>query len=203
MIFSIFEQAYSALKHNRRRAALTMLGMAWGIATVVILLAYGAGFERAIMTVFSSFGSNMIAVFPNRTSMQAGGSKAGAEIRFTLEDLDLITNAVPMVKRTSPMVDKQTNIRYDTRMFTFRTVGVYPVVDADPPHGSGGRSNSHRRRPEYPCARCCDRRRSQEEALFRTDLRSATRSVSTESAFRSSASSSTRFRMATTTTIAC
>ena len=126
MIFSIFEQAYSALKHNRRRAALTMLGMAWGIATVVILLAYGAGFERAIMTVFSSFGSNMIAVFPNRTSMQAGGSKAGAEIRFTLEDLDLITNAVPMVKRTSPMVDKQTNIRYDTRMFTFRTVGVYP-----------------------------------------------------------------------------
>jgi putative ABC transport system permease protein len=126
MIFSIFEQAYSALKHNRRRAALTMLGMAWGIATVVILLAYGAGFERAIMTVFSSFGSNMIAVFPNRTSMQAGGSKAGAEIRFTLEDLDLITNAVPMVKRTSPMVDKQTNVRYDTRAFTFRTTGVYP-----------------------------------------------------------------------------
>ncbi len=126
MIFSIFEQAYSALKHNRRRAALTMLGMAWGIATVVILLAYGAGFERAIMTVFSSFGSNMIAVFPNRTSMQAGGSKAGSQIRFTLEDLDLITNAVPMVKRTSPMVDKQTNIRYDTRAFAFRTVGVYP-----------------------------------------------------------------------------
>jgi putative ABC transport system permease protein len=126
MITSIFEQAYSALKHNRRRAALTMLGMAWGIATVVILLAYGAGFERAIMTVFSSFGSNMIAVFPNRTSMQAGGSKAGAQIRFTLEDLDLISNAVPNLKRTSPMVDKQTNIRYDTRTFSFRTVGVYP-----------------------------------------------------------------------------
>ena len=126
MITSIFAQAYSALKHNRRRAALTMLGMAWGIATVVILLAYGAGFERAIMTVFSSFGSNMIAVFPNRTSMQAGGSKAGAQIRFTLEDLDLISNAVPNLKRTSPMVDKQTNIRYDTRTFSFRTVGVYP-----------------------------------------------------------------------------
>ena len=126
MITSIFQQAYSALKHNRRRAALTMLGMAWGIATVVILLAYGAGFERAIMTVFSSFGSNMIAVFPNRTSMQAGGSKAGTQIRFTLEDLDLISNAVPNLKRTSPMVDKQTNIRYDTRTFSFRTVGVYP-----------------------------------------------------------------------------
>jgi len=135
MIFSIFEQAYSALKHNRRRAALTMLGMAWGIATVVILLAYGAGFERAIMTVFSSFGSNMIAVFPNRTSMQAGGSKAGAQIRFTLEDLDLITNAVPMVKRTSPMVDKQTNVRYDTRTFPFRTVRPPLTVTRSRRHG--------------------------------------------------------------------
>jgi putative ABC transport system permease protein len=126
MIFSIFEQAYSALKHNRRRAALTMLGMAWGIATVVILLAYGAGFERAIMTVFSSFGSNMIAVFPGRTSLQAGGSKAGTEIRFTMDDLDYVNNAVPMLKRTSPMVDKTTNVRHDTRAFDFRTTGVYP-----------------------------------------------------------------------------
>ncbi|HLH09730.1 MAG TPA: ABC transporter permease [Terriglobales bacterium] len=126
MIFSIFEQAYSALKHNRRRAALTMLGMAWGIATVVILLAWGAGFERAIMTFFSTFGSNMIAVFPGRTSMQVGGSKAGTQIRFTLEDLDLINNAVPMLKRSSPDVDKQMNIEYDTRAFTFRVAGVYP-----------------------------------------------------------------------------
>ena len=59
-----------------------MLGMAWGIATVVLLLAYGAGFERAILTVFSSFGSHMIGIFPGRTSLQAGGSKAGTEVRL-------------------------------------------------------------------------------------------------------------------------
>ena len=123
----VLGQAYSSLKHNRRRATLTMLGMAWGIATVVLLLAYGAGFERAIMTVLSSFGSHMIGVFPGRTSLQAGGSKAGSEIRFTLEDLDYINNEVPMVKRTSPMADKQVLTRHDTRSFTFRAVGVYPA----------------------------------------------------------------------------
>jgi putative ABC transport system permease protein len=130
MVSDVLGQSYSALRHNRRRAALTMLGMAWGIATVVLLLAYGAGFERAIMTVFSSFGSNMIGIFPGRTSLQAGGSKAGTEIRFTLEDLDYINNEVPMVKRTSPMADLRTQVHYDNKGFQFRAVGVYPAWQA-------------------------------------------------------------------------
>jgi len=126
MVKDVFGQAYGALRHNRRRAALTMLGMAWGIATVVLLLAWGAGFERAIMTFFNAFGSKMVAIFPGRTSLQAGGSKAGTEVRFTIDDLDYINNEVPMVKRTSPMADKQCQIHYEDRTFNFRVVGVYP-----------------------------------------------------------------------------
>ena len=75
MVRDILGQAYSSIKHNRRRTALTMLGMAWGIATVVILLAYGAGFGRAITAIFSNFGMQMMGVFPGRTSLQAGGAK--------------------------------------------------------------------------------------------------------------------------------
>src|SRR5437588_8924462 len=124
MLKDVFGQAYGALRHNRRRAALTMLGMAWGIATVVLLIAWGAGFERAIMTFFSGFGSKMVAIFPGRTSLQAGGSKAGTEVRFTIDDLEYINNEVPMVKRTSPMADKQCQLHYDDRTFQFRVVGV-------------------------------------------------------------------------------
>ncbi len=127
MVSGILGQSYNALRHNRRRAGLTMLGMAWGIATVVLLLAYGAGFERAILTVFSSFGSHMIGIFPGRTSLQAGGSKAGTEIRFTQEDLDYINNEVPLVKRTSPMCDINTQVQFENRSFNFRAVGVYPA----------------------------------------------------------------------------
>ncbi len=126
MVKDVAGQAYEALQHNRRRTALTMLGMAWGIATVVLLLAYGAGFERAIMGFFAGFGSKMVAIFPGRTSLQAGGSKAGTEVRFTLEDLDYINNEVPMVKRTSPMADKQCQVHFEDRTFPFRVVGVYP-----------------------------------------------------------------------------
>ena len=52
------------MRHDRRRTALTMLGMAWGIATVVLLLAYGAGFGRAIETIFANWGTRIIGVFP-------------------------------------------------------------------------------------------------------------------------------------------
>src|SRR5262249_40799352 len=97
MIGNIFRQGYEALRHHRRRSFLTMLGMAWGIATVVLLLAYGAGFERGLWSAFRSFGTNLIFIFPGRTSMQAGGTKAGAEVRLTMQDFEHIQNEVPLL----------------------------------------------------------------------------------------------------------
>jgi putative ABC transport system permease protein len=125
---SVVEQAIGALRHDLRRATLTMLGMAWGIATVVLLLAYGGSFEHVIMQTFNSFGSHLMGVFPGRTSLQAGGTKAGTAIRFTLEDLDYISTEVPTVKRISPMVGKQQcNLQYGNRTFQTAVRGVYPV----------------------------------------------------------------------------
>jgi putative ABC transport system permease protein len=130
MTSDLLKEAYGAMQHNRRRTALTMLGMAWGIATVVILLAFGSGFERAINLIFSSWGTDVIGAFPGRTSLQAGGAKAGAEVRLKLADVDYIRNEVPMVKGVTPIFDKQNGvtIQHDTRTFTnlFLT-GVYPV----------------------------------------------------------------------------
>jgi putative ABC transport system permease protein len=60
MIFrDLLQEAYTAMRHNRRRTALTMLGMAWGIATVVMLLAYGDGFGQACANIFANFGTKL------------------------------------------------------------------------------------------------------------------------------------------------
>jgi putative ABC transport system permease protein len=56
VLHDLIHEAYGAMQHNRRRTALTMLGMAWGIATVVLLLAYGNGFGRACANIFANFG---------------------------------------------------------------------------------------------------------------------------------------------------
>jgi putative ABC transport system permease protein len=126
MFKDLLAQAYESMRYNRRRTALTMLGMAWGIATVVLLLAYGNGFGRAIETIFANWGTRLIGVFPGRTSQQAGGQKAGTQIRFTIDDIDRIINAAPLVKRITPMVSKQSNVNYDVRTYTFPVNGTYP-----------------------------------------------------------------------------
>ena len=128
MVKDLLSQAYEAMRYNRRRTTLTMMGMAWGIATVVLLLAYGNGFGRAIETIFAQWGTRIIGVFPGRTSQQAGGQKAGTAIRFTMEDLDRIINAAPLVRRISPAAYKQSNVQYDVRAYTFNVEGIYPSM---------------------------------------------------------------------------
>ena len=128
MVHDLLGQAWSAMRHNRRRTALTMAGMAWGIATVVILLAYGAGFGRAIHNIFSNFGLQMMGVFPGRSSLQAGGTKAGTQTRFTLDDLQHIEDQVPLVRHISPEANLDTTVQYDTRSYTFPVGGFYPQI---------------------------------------------------------------------------
>src|SRR6202795_464315 len=115
MILELASQAYNALKHNRRRSILTMLGMAWGIATVVLLLAYGTGFERGLWVAFRSWGTNLVFIFPGRTSMQAGGTKAGNEIKLTVNDLDYLQAEVPLLKRLSPETSKDCTVAWGIR----------------------------------------------------------------------------------------
>ena len=126
MLLELGRQAYNALTHNRRRSILTMLGMAWGIATVVLLLAYGSGFERALWIAFRSWGTNLVFIFPGRTSLQAGGTKAGTEVKLTVNDLDYLQAEVPLLKRISPETSKQSVVAYGIRSGNYEISGVYP-----------------------------------------------------------------------------
>ena len=122
----LLHESYNAMRHNRRRTALTMLGMAWGIATVVMLLAYGDGFGRACANIFANFGTKLFIVVPGRSSMQAGGQKAGAQTRITLDDVDLLTTNIPQITHITPSGQKQATVQYDTRSFTMGVNGEYP-----------------------------------------------------------------------------
>jgi putative ABC transport system permease protein len=128
MVGDLLNEAYGAMRHNRRRTTLTMLGMAWGIATVVMLLSYGNGFGQACANIFANFGTKVMILAPGRSSMQAGGQKAGVPIRFTLDDVDTLATNVPQIAQITPEADKQANIQYETRTFTFETTGNYPNV---------------------------------------------------------------------------
>jgi len=126
MLSDIFGQAVEAMKHNGRRTMITVIGMAWGIATVVLLLAYGAGFGQAFENIFAQFGTNMIGVFPGRTSEQAGGEKAGVKIQLTQDDVERIQETVPGVLRVAPTLYK--NVPVGNELHTFTTWDVSGIT---------------------------------------------------------------------------
>ena len=130
MFRDLLREAYGAMRHNRRRTALTMLGMAWGIATVVMLLAYGDGFGQACANIFANFGTKLVIVVPGRTAMQAGGQKAGVLVRFTQDDVETLTTNLPQITAISPEVSKTAHIQYDTRVFDFAVTGNDPNVSS-------------------------------------------------------------------------
>jgi putative ABC transport system permease protein len=125
----VLSEAYRSLRQNRRRSAMTMLGMAWGIATVVLLLAYGAGFSTAIVSIFRSFASmQAIGIAGGRTSMQAGGNKAGTSIRLTNDDIDRLVTNVPQLTRIAPESYYEAPVSYEGRSYTWNVSGSNPNV---------------------------------------------------------------------------
>lgn len=124
----LLKQAYSAMRHDLRRTLLTMAGMAWGIATVVLLLSYGTGFGKAIEAIFQSFGATAVGVFPGRTSQQAGGNKAGVQIRFTNDDIELLRNNLPLCRHVVRELDKQSTVQNNNRAFSFVVMGLDPAI---------------------------------------------------------------------------
>jgi putative ABC transport system permease protein len=124
----LLKQAYSAMRHDLRRTLLTMAGMAWGIATVVLLLSYGNGFGKAIEVIFQSFGATAVGVFPGRTSQQAGGNKAGVQVRFTNDDIELLRNNLPLCRHVVRMSQKDSTVQNNNRSFTFPVMGLDPSI---------------------------------------------------------------------------
>jgi putative ABC transport system permease protein len=79
-----------------------MLGISWGIVSVVVLLAYGDGFRGAIDAGFKgAYSDGTVIVFPGQTSLQAGGERAGRRVRVTIEDV-LAIGEIPLIKNVSP-----------------------------------------------------------------------------------------------------
>lgn len=127
MLKDILAQAWAAMLANMRRTAITMVGMAWGIATVLVLLGYGAGFSKAIEAIFAQWGTETIGFFPGRTSQQAGGDKAGVQVRFTLDDVDRVADSVPGIYRISPNEWINATVQDDLHTYTWEVDGVRPV----------------------------------------------------------------------------
>src|SRR5512133_2328003 len=125
MIRHIFSEGLSALAHYRLRSALTMLSIVWGVASLMLLLSYGQGFEQALTQAFLQIGKDLVVIFPGQTSMQAGGERSGRRIRLELSDVEAIEEGVPTVEAVSPEVRRFYPFVFNERTRTYNVSGVY------------------------------------------------------------------------------
>jgi putative ABC transport system permease protein len=99
-------QAVDNLRANKLRSVLTMFGILWGVVAVVILSATGEGFQRGNQTVLEELGKNIAIVWGGRTTMQAGGQRAGRQIFLTLGDARAIAAGSPLAAVVSPEINR-------------------------------------------------------------------------------------------------
>src|SRR5262245_56983111 len=129
MIRHIFSEALSALTHYRLRSALTMLSIIWGVASLMLLLSYGQGFDQALTKAFLQIGKDLVVVFSGQTSMQAGGERSGRRIQLELSDVKAIQEGVPTVEAISPEARRFFDISYGYRVKGYSVSGVYAAYE--------------------------------------------------------------------------
>jgi putative ABC transport system permease protein len=123
----IGREAFFGLARNRVRSGLSMLGISWGIVSVVMLLAYGEGFNQAILRGFNgAFGDGVSVVFAGQTSVQAGGERAGKRIRIRLADAEAVGEQ-PLVKAWSPEFINQGTVAWRTKQASYLIRAVAPA----------------------------------------------------------------------------
>jgi putative ABC transport system permease protein len=129
-LVEIILEAWIALKRNVTRSLLTMLGIVWGIATVTLLIAYGSSFRNVLVHGFDAFGKSVVICWPQQTSEQPGGQRAGKKVVLEQADLDMVKATVPLVKHACLETVRRPGISYGDRM-----VGTAPVRGVCPEYG--------------------------------------------------------------------
>jgi putative ABC transport system permease protein len=120
-------QSIQNLRANKLRSLLTMFGILWGMISVVVLSATGEGFRRGNDKVLRELGKNIGIVWGGRTSMQAGGERAGREIRLTLDDARAIAAESSMIAVVSPEIERgAVKVKSAYNAATARITGIEP-----------------------------------------------------------------------------
>jgi len=119
-------QVFQNLRANKLRSFLTMFGILWGVISVVVLSATGEGFQRGNQHVLEELGRNVAIVWPGRTSIQAGGERAGRRILFTIEDVRALQRESSMIRVVSPEINRSASIKSIYNAASLSVHGIEP-----------------------------------------------------------------------------
>ena len=124
-ILSTLKLAFRALWRNKVRSILTMLGIIFGIGTVIAMIASGQGAREAVADVFRSMGTNLLIV--TNGSVSSGGAAGGLGSRYSLTwgDLTALENGeVPTVRWVTPVLQSKVQVASEDANWNTTVLGV-------------------------------------------------------------------------------
>jgi len=124
LIFDVLRTLWS----HKLRAFLTMFGIAWGIVSIVLMVAAGEGLRKGQEEQARNLGKDIMIVFHGRTSLQAGGLHAGRQIHWEDQDVPVVQDESPDCEYVIPELEQQdvrTHSSYNNAAFT--VTGSYPA----------------------------------------------------------------------------
>ncbi|BCB96743.1 ABC transporter permease [Dissulfurispira thermophila] len=127
-IQSILKISLRALRVNKMRSALTMLGIIIGVGAVIAMVAVGSGASKRISEQISSIGSNLIIILPGATT--AGGVRMGSGTQPTLSigDAEAILKESSAVSNVAPVLNGVAQVIYGHQNWSTGIVGTTPSM---------------------------------------------------------------------------
>jgi putative ABC transport system permease protein len=122
----LFRDTLATLWAQKRRTLLTMFGIAWGIISITVMVAAGEGLGDGIQKNQQTFGKDVMIIFSGRTSMQAGGSRAGRAMHWMEQDYNYVAAESPACKYVMPELGSDVQVRSIFNSGTIPTVGSLP-----------------------------------------------------------------------------
>ena len=98
----VLKQVLSTLRAHKMRSFLTMFGIIWGIASVILLVGLGKGFSKDQKDRMKNLGIDLVIFWGGRTSSQVGGLAAGREVRLSIDDVRAVKSECYLIKNVSP-----------------------------------------------------------------------------------------------------
>ncbi len=124
MLWASFKIAMNALRANKMRSALTMLGIIIGVGAVVIMVAVGSGASEQIKAQIESVGSNLLIVVPGATSSGGARMGMGSEPTLTRADAQAIAQELPSVRRVAPIWGSVTQVVSGNQNWSTQVTGT-------------------------------------------------------------------------------
>jgi putative ABC transport system permease protein len=122
----LLRDTLATLWAHKRRTLLTMFGIAWGIFSITLMVAAGEGLGDGIQKNQQTFGKDVMIVFAGRTSMQAGGMRAGRVVRWMDDDYIEVAKESPACKYVMPELGNQVQVRSLFNSGAITVVGSLP-----------------------------------------------------------------------------